>query len=53
MAKIRIIIAILIIGAISLTTYIYFRKQPVESVPEKATLVLNQKIIIEEEVVAL
>lgn len=46
-----IIIAVLIIGIISLTAYVYFRKQPVESVPNRATLVLNLKNLIEKEVV--
>lgn len=53
MKKIKIIITVALITIISLTTYMYFRKQPVESVPNRATLVRNQINIIENEVEAI
>lgn len=53
MVRNRIIIAVLIIGVISVTTYMYFRKQPVESAPERATLVLNLQNFIVKEVVII
>jgi hypothetical protein len=49
MKKIKIIIAIALVGIISVTTYMYFRKQPVENVPNRATLVLHKKDFIEKE----
>lgn len=51
MKKSKVIIAVVLIGIISLTAYVYFRKQPVESVPNRATLVLNLQNFIEKEVV--
>lgn len=53
MKKIKIIIAVLLVGIISLTTYMYFRKQPVENVPNRATLVLNLRNFAEKEVVII
>lgn len=50
MTRNRIIIAVLIIGVISLTSYMYFRKQPIESTPERATLVHYLQNQIEKEV---
>lgn len=44
---ILIIAAILLL--ISVTTYMYFRKQPVESIPTRATFVLNYHDLIEKE----
>jgi len=51
MKKSKVIIAVVLIGIISLTAYVCFRKQPVESVPNRATLVLNSQNYIEKEVV--
>lgn len=51
MKKGKVLIAIVLIGIISLTAYAYFRKQPVESVPSSATLVLNLQNFMEKEVV--
>ena len=48
MRKFIFIIAVVFIGLIALTSYIYFRKQPVENVPKRATLVLNMQNYIEE-----
>jgi fumarate reductase subunit C len=51
MIKSKVIIAVVLIGIISLTAYLYFKKQPVESVPNRATLVLNLQNFKEKEVV--
>jgi hypothetical protein len=42
MKKIRFIVAAVLILMISLTTYIFLKKQPVENVPNRATLVMQQ-----------
>jgi hypothetical protein len=47
--KIILVIATILILAASVTTYLYFMKQPVESIPNRATLVLNNCMIIERE----
>lgn len=39
--KIKLIVAAVLIVVISLSTYMYFKKQPVENVPNRATLVMN------------
>jgi fumarate reductase subunit C len=51
MIKSKVIIAVVLIGIISLTAYLYFKKQPVESVPNRATLVLKLQNFKEKEVV--
>jgi fumarate reductase subunit C len=51
MIKSKVIIAVVLIGIISLTAYLYFTKQPVESVPNRATLVLNLQNFMEKEVI--
>jgi hypothetical protein len=48
--RIKLVIATILILTISITTYIYFRKQPVESIPNRATLVQNNYNVIEKEV---
>lgn len=50
MKRSKVIIAVLLIVIISVTAFVYFRKQTVESVPNRATLVLNHKNQIEKEV---
>ena len=47
----KLIIAVLIMGIISLTVYVYFIMKPVESAPNRATLVLNHQNFIGKEVV--
>ncbi len=47
MRKIKIIFTIILIVIISFTTYAHFKKEPVESVPKRATLV--QRIIYDDE----
>ncbi|HYE09399.1 MAG TPA: hypothetical protein VEF53_04410 [Patescibacteria group bacterium] len=49
MKKIKIIIAIALIGIISVTAFMYLRKQPVENAPNRATLVLYLQNFIEKE----
>ena len=50
MKKMKFIIATILIIAMSLTTYLYLRKQPVENIPKRATLVLEYVNEIEKEV---
>lgn len=48
MRRMIFIIATILI-LISVTTYMYFRKQPVENIPTRATFVLNYNNLIEKE----
>ena len=50
MRKIKMILGILLVIIISLTTYAHFKKEPVESVPKRATLVENITFEYEKEV---
>lgn len=43
MRNIKYIVSIVLIILLSLVTYIYFNKQPVESTPNRATLVFMQE----------
>ena len=49
MVRIKIVIAVILIGVISFTAYMYFGKQPVKSAPDRATFVLNQQNFVEKE----
>jgi hypothetical protein len=51
MRKIKIVLGILLVIIVSLTTYAHFKKEPVESVPKRATLVQNTIFEYEKEVV--
>lgn|GEM_PF-6136618 len=50
MKKTKFIIAAILILAMSLTTYLYFRKQTVENIPKRAILVWEYRNEIEKEV---
>lgn len=50
MRKIKIIFAMILIVVISFTTYAHFKKEPVESVPKRATLVQHINPRYEKEV---
>lgn len=40
--KVKVLIALVVLVVLSVTTYAYIRKRPVETIPERATLVMRE-----------